>query len=508
MTELQPKSWRQSLASYLDKRAIILLLLGFSAGLPLLLVFSSLSLWLREAGVDRGTVTLFSWAALFYSFKFIWAPLIDLLPLPYLHRRLGRRRSWLLVAQLGIMLAIIGMGSINPVTEQHLIYMAILAATLGFAAASQDIVIDAYRIECAPTEMQSVLSATYTAGYRVGMVVAGAGALFLATYFGAKEDEYVYIAWQKTYYCMAALVLIGIFTTLFMAEPQQHKTSTQAWHSKEYGQLVALFFLMLAGFIGSYSGFYSIITVQASGVLTAFLLEAARFITALIAALAVAKLVSQLGLINQQLLHSTWIEPIQDFFKRYGKQAFLLLVIIGFYRITDIIAGVISNVFYQDLGFSKNEIATAVKTVGVIVTIAGGFLGGVLVQRYDLMKMLFIGGLLACLTNLLFVLLTYQGYNLLFLYIAVVSDNLTAGLASAVFIAFLSSLTNIRFTAVQYALFSSLMTLFPKLLGGYSGAIVDQLGYAYFFIIATVLGLPVLFIIYRLMRLPAQQRPC
>lgn len=499
MNASQPKSWRQSFASYLDKRALVLLLLGFSAGLPLLLIFSSLSLWLREAGVDRGTVTLFSWAALFYSFKFIWAPLVDLLPLPYLHRRLGRRRSWLLVAQLGIMLSILGMGSINPIAEQQLIYMAVLAATLGFTAASQDIVIDAYRIECAPTEMQSALSATYTAGYRIGMVVAGAGALFLATYFGATEDDYVYLAWQKTYYCMAALVLVGIVTTLIMEEPKQQTTQQRIWHGKDYGQLLVLFFLMLAGFIGSYNGFSYIVTVQAGGVLAAFLLEAARFIFALIVALAVAKFVSQLGLVNQQLLHNTWIEPIQDFFKRYGKQAFLLLFIIGFYRITDIIAGVISNVFYQDLGFSKNEIATAVKTVGVIVTIAGGFLGGVLAQRYDLMKMLFVGGLLACLTNLLFVLLSYKGYDMLYLYIAVVSDNLTAGLASAVFIAFLSSLTNIRFTAVQYALFSSLMTLFPKLLGGYSGAIVDQLGYANFFIIATVLGLPVLGLIYYLM---------
>lgn len=197
MNETQPKSWRQSFATYLDRRALVILLLGFSAGLPLLLIFSSLSLWLREAGVERGTVTLFSWAALFYSFKFIWAPLVDLLPLPFLHKHLGRRRSWLLVAQILVMLSVIGMASINPISDQQLIYMALFAAALGFSAASQDIVIDAYRIECAPVEMQSALSACYTAGYRIGMIVAGAGALYLATFFGAAEHDYSYLAWQK-----------------------------------------------------------------------------------------------------------------------------------------------------------------------------------------------------------------------------------------------------------------------------------------------------------------------
>lgn len=501
MTESQPKGWRQSFATYLDKRAFVILLLGFSAGLPLLLIFSSLSLWLREAGVERGTVTLFSWAALFYSFKFIWAPLMDLLPLPYLHKRLGRRRSWLFLAQLLVMLSVIGMASVNPIGDQQLITMAVFAAALGFSAASQDIVIDAYRIECAPVNMQSALSACYTAGYRIGMIMAGAGALYLATFFGTTEDSYSYLAWRQTYYCMAALFLVGIVTTLIMSEPEQYQAHNPVWQSKDYSQLLLLFFLMLGGFIATYTIFPQLIAYQTSSTLMAFILEGCRFVSALVAALLVAKMLSLLGLVNQQLVNKTWLEPIHDFFSRYGRQAFVLLFIIGFYRITDIIAGVISNVFYQDLGYSKNEIATAVKTVGVIVTIAGGFLGGVLVQRYELMKMLLVGGLLACLTNLLFVLLSYKGYDPLFLYIAVISDNLTAGLASAVFIAFLSSLTNIRFTAVQYALFSSLMTLFPKLLGGYSGAIVDQLGYANFFIIATILGLPVLVLIYYLMRM-------
>jgi len=478
------KTWRDSFASYLDRRSIALLLLGFSAGLPLLLIFSSLSLWLREAGVERSTVTMFSWAALFYSFKFIWAPLVDLVPIPFLTRRMGRRRSWLIAAQVAIMLSVVGMAFINPVNEQQLIYMALLAAGLGLSAATQDIVIDAYRIECAPVKMQSMLAASYVAGYRLGMITSGAGALYLATFLGASEDAYNYQAWQHTYLAMAALFLVGIGTTLSMAEPKVLSEQNHTFRAQDYAQLSALFIVLLSGFIATYVFFPKVITMSGkSGLLATFTLEALRFFSAVISCSLLASASIKTGWVNKQLVFATWVEPIADFFKRYGKQAVLILVIVGFYRITDIVAGVISNVFYQDLGFSKNEIATAVKTVGVLVTILGGFIGGVFAQRFNVMKMLFVGGLLACLTNLLFVLLSYKGYNLPYLYIAVVADNLTAGLASAVFIAFLSSLTNLRFTAVQYALFSSLMTLFPKLLGGYSGAIVDNVGYANFFII-------------------------
>lgn len=499
MATAPQKSWRDSFASYLDRRSISLLLLGFSAGLPLLLIFSSLSLWLREAGVERSTVTMFSWAALFYSFKFIWAPLVDLVPIPFLTRSMGRRRSWLLVAQLAVMLSVMGMAFINPVNEQQLVYMALLAASLGLSAATQDIVIDAYRIECAPVKMQSALAASYVAGYRLGMIASGAGALYLATYLGASEEIYNYQAWQHTYLAMAALFLVGIGTTLSMSEPNISTAQVHTFHARDYAQLSALFAVLLGGFISTYVVFPHLISATPSSLLATFSLEAARFICALISCSLLAIAIIKTGWVNKQLVLTTWVEPIADFFKRYGKQAVLILVIVGFYRITDIVAGVISNVFYQDLGFSKNEIATAVKTVGVLVTILGGFIGGVFAQRFNVMRMLFVGGLLACLTNLLFVLLSYKGYNLLYLYIAVVADNLTAGLASAVFIAFLSSLTNLRFTAVQYALFSSLMTLFPKLLGGYSGAIVDNVGYASFFIIATLIGLPVLALIYYLM---------
>ena len=211
---VKTQSWLQSLKVFLKPTNIRMLFLGFSAGLPILLIFSSLSLWLREAGVERSAVTFFSWAALGYSFKFVWAPLVDRLPLPLLNK-LGRRRSWLFLSQVFISLAILGMAFTDP--EQgtgSLTYMAIFAVLLGFSSATQDIVIDAYRIESDESDMQAILSSTYIAGYRIGMVVAGAGALFLADKLGSTKEVYSYAAWMWTYVAMAACMLIGIITTV------------------------------------------------------------------------------------------------------------------------------------------------------------------------------------------------------------------------------------------------------------------------------------------------------
>jgi PAT family beta-lactamase induction signal transducer AmpG len=209
------------------------------------------------------------------------------------------------------------------------------------------------------------------------------------------------------------------------------------------------------------------------------------------------RLCSRTRLYERELIRQTYILPVTDFFTRYGVRfALLLLVFIGFYRVSDIVLGVIANVFFQDLGFSKQEIATVVKTFGLFMTIAGGFLGGLMAIRYGVIKILFLGALLTVVTNLLFLLLAQAGHDVQLLYLVISADNLTAGLASAAFIAFLSQLTNISFTAVQYAIFSSLMTLAPKLIGGYSGSMVDNLGYSNFFLIASAMGLPVLALIY------------
>lgn len=498
-----PRDWRQTLGELLDRRVLAMLLLGFSAGVPLLLIFSSLSLWLREAGIERNAVTFFSWAALGYSFKFVWAPLIDTLPLPWLTRWLGRRRAWLLVSQLAIITAIVLMALIDPAGgRDSLTHMALAAVLLGFSSATQDIVIDAYRIESAPPRLQALMSSTYIAGYRIAMVASGAGALFLAAAFGSELGSYSYSAWSTTYLIMAGVMLVGVLTTLVIREPETYRPKALIHYSAfDYLRLVLVFALMAGAFVGGFflSGtlFGDLKSWLDGGAFGAFLLETLHFALAVGVAALVGWALVRLGAINRAMARSVWIEPVLDFFTRYGlKTALLLLALIGLYRISDIVLGVISNVFYQDIGFTKPQIATAVKTFGVFVSIAGGVLGGLMATRYGVVRILMLGAILSAATNLIFVLLAYAGADVTLLYVAVGADNLAAGLASAAFVAFLSSLTNISFTAVQYAIFSSLMTLLPKVLGGYSGSIVDGIGYPGFFVFTTLIGVPVIALVW------------
>ena len=482
-----------------------MLFLGFSAGIPILLIFSSLSLWLREAGVERAAVTFFSWAALGYSFKFVWAPLVDRLPIPWLTRWLGRRRSWMLLAQSSIIGAILWMAFTNPVeAENSMTLMAFAAVFLGFSSATQDVVIDAYRIESADSDLQAMMSSTYIAGYRIGMLVAGAGALFLASYLGSEMGSYHYHAWRWTYIAMAGVMLVGVITTLTIPEPDIQKKSHHPHRDLDYLHLFLLFLCAITGFIATFYVSTGIVSTSKNFLtsifnnpyLASFLMETLRLIIAIMMAGIMTLIPLKLGLGNRAMIRETYVAPVQDFFKRYGIHlAWLLLALVGLYRISDIVLGVISNVFYQDLGFTKPEIASVVKTFGLLMTIAGGFLGGLLSVRYGVMRILFLGALLSAATNLLFMMLAHAGHDLPMLYIVISADNLSAGLASAAFIAFLSSLTNISFTAVQYAIFSSLMTLLPKVLGGYSGSIVDDIGYSNFFILTTLMGIPVLALI-------------
>lgn len=488
------KSLSESLQAYLDRRSIIMLFLGFVAGIPILLIFSSLSLWLREAGIDRSVVTMFSWAALGYAFKFIWAPLIDAIPLPILTKLLGRRRSWILVSQVMIIAAICIMASVNPANEGSLVLMAVGAVLLGFSSATQDIVIDAYRIELAPPSLQAVLSAMYVTGYRIGMIVAGAGALYLADYFGSTESFYSYEAWRNTYWIMAAIMGIGVITTLVIHEPIRQQVVVERKNS-DYTRLVLVFAISVIGFVLVFAN-AGLVLPETEGVFAGFINEVVRMLASLAAALAIGYGLVKANLVEQEFAKTTWIEPVADFFRRYGKKALLLLALIGLYRISDIVAGVISNVFYQDMQFTKVDIANAVKLVGVVMAIAGGFLGGLLAQKMRIMRAMMVGAILACVTNLLFILLTYHPGSLPYMYLAVILDNLAAGLASAVFIAFLSALTSIRFTAVQYSIFSSLMTLLPKVVGGYSGTIVDSTSYPFFFMFTFLIGIPILALIY------------
>ena len=695
----QSSGWKSAFTAFLDRRALIMLFLGFSAGIPILLIFSSLSLWLGEAGIDKSAVTFFSWAALGYSFKFVWAPLVDELPVPVLTKLLGRRRAWLLIAQLLIICAISIMAFSDPSLGQSYLYqMAAGAVLLGFSAATQDIVIDAYRIELAETQMQTVLASTYNAGYRIGMIVAGAGALFLAAYLGTAKGNYIYEAWKWTYLAMAAVMLVGIATTLCIREPQVDRVRKE-YKRVDYYRLVAVFFVSVVSFVLSYiySGKLTEMLIQLWSIKDSFALfcfEALRFIGSGAVAFVVGSSLVKMGAVNKQMAYETWVNPVADFFKRYGvKLALVLLLLIGFYRISDIIAGVISNVFYQDLNFTKEQIAEAVKVYGVIFSLVGGFLGGLLAQRMNIMKLMFVGAILASSTNLIFIGLVKSGqplndvvinvgeqsfkaqadetgawtikvpveqlqanesltatasfqndtsqpvsvtlpyisqtgastallllpitadnvidqresegsivvrgqylatlaenqsiqlslddqsfdakldkegvfsaaipakqlldsnskklnavlmqneraqqhtalnyqvdpaaeksatldvdlqpinlnkavdgqlevkgkvikeYSSNWLYFAIIVDNLASGLAGAAFIAFLSSLTSVSFTAVQYAIFSSLMTLTPKILGGYSGTIVSNIGYPNFFLLTTLIGIPILILV-------------
>jgi PAT family beta-lactamase induction signal transducer AmpG len=543
-----------------------------------------------------------------------------------------------------------------------------------------------------------VLASTYNAGYRIGMIVAGAGALFLAAYLGTAKGNYIYEAWKWTYLAMAAVMLVGIATTLCIREPQVDRVRKE-YKRVDYYRLVAVFFVSVVSFVLSYvySGKLTEMLIQLWSIKDSFALfcfEALRFIGSGAVAFMVGSSLVKMGAVNKQMAYETWVNPVADFFKRYGvKLALVLLLLIGFYRISDIIAGVISNVFYQDLNFTKEQIAEAVKVYGVIFSLVGGFLGGLLAQRMNIMKLMFVGAILASSTNLIFIGLVKSGqplndvvinvgeqsfkaqadetgawaikvpveqlqanerltatasfqndtsqpvsvtlpyisqtgastallllpitadnvidqresegsivvrgqylatlaenqsiklsldgqsfdakldkegvfsaaipaqllldsnskklnailmqneraqqhtalnyqvdpaaaksvtldfdlqpinlnkavdgqlevkgkvikeYSSNWLYFAIIVDNLASGLAGAAFIAFLSSLTSVSFTAVQYAIFSSLMTLTPKILGGYSGTIVSNIGYPNFFLLTTLIGIPILILV-------------
>ena len=502
-------TWAEAVNGFTHPRVITMLFLGFSAGLPLLLIFSSLSLWLREAGIDRAVVTFFSWAALGYSFKFVWAPLVDSLPLPVLTRLLGRRRSWMIFAQMLVMLAIVLMSSMDPAAAGfNISYLALAAVMLGFSSATQDIVIDAYRIESAETRLQALMSSTYIAGYRIGMLVAGAGALYLASYFGSTEQMYSYGAWQKTYLVMASCMLVGMVTVLLIPEPA-HEVGGGLTSVRQQVQVVVLFLCCVGVFVLSYLGLAQIgaglkdalAEIAGNRVLGGVLVELLKLSIGLGLVVVTVAGLSRTGLVEFTVVQKLYLNPVTEFFSRYGLHtALILLCLVGLYRISDIVLGVIANIFYQDIGFTKTEIATVSKIFGLGMTLLGGFVGGLSALRFGVMKTLLVGAVLSAATNLLFMALAKVGYDLFFLYLVIGADSLCAGIASVAFVAFLSSLTSIRFTAMQFAIFSSIMTLIPKVLGGYSGGMVNTMGYSGFFLLTAVLGIPVVILIVLISR--------
>jgi PAT family beta-lactamase induction signal transducer AmpG len=440
------RGWLQDLRVYAEPPVARMLLLGFAAGLPLLLVLGTLSYRLREAGIDRTTIGFLSWVGLAYAFKWVWAPLVDRLPLPLLTRALGRRRSWLLAAQLVLVAGLAGMALTDA--TQNLSQLVALALLVAFASATQDIALDAYRIESADLSRQAAMAAAYQVGYRSAMITASAGALWIAAAFDPDEKTYQHAPWLAAYLCMAGLIGVGIVTVLFSSEPQVAVSPDTVRREQEV---------------------------------------AARLHSRLLS-----------------WIFSAVVSPFLDFVLRYRWHALLLLALIGTYRISDIVLGVMSNPFYRDMGFTKDEVAAVSGVYGVVMTLAGAALGGVLALRYGVMRVLMLGAVLSAVTNLLFAWLASRGHDLPALVFAISADNLSAGIASAAFVAYLSGLTNVAYSATQYALFSSVMLLLPKFLGGWSGWAVDSFGYQAFFVGTALLGVPVLVLTWLASRLAAK----
>lgn len=444
----EAKSWREALLVYTQKPVMVIALLGFSAGLPFLLVFSTLTAWLADVGVEKTAIGFFAWVGLTYSIKVFWAPIIDRLKIPLLSRWLGLRRSWILVGQAGIAAGLLWMSALDP--AHSLWWIAVAALLVAFSSATQDVALDAYRIEIVDDKLQGAMSAAYIFGYRLALLVAGAGALYIAEW----------ASWSMAYTAMAGLMGMAILATLWANAPARQNAEQRAEEESA----------MVDQVMGRAMNLQ-----QRSG--------------------------------WQRWLLGAVICPFLEFFQRNGLFALLILTFIAVFRLSDITMGVMANPFYIDLGYSKTDIANVAKLFGFFMTIAGSALCGVLVVRWGIYKPLFIGAVWVSVTNLLFALLSLQSDvgdamitpSLSWLALVISADNLSGGIASTAFVAYLSSLTNRSYTATQYALFSSLMTLPGKFISGFSGWVVDSAGYTEFFMLASALGIPAIALVLVLM---------
>ena len=428
--------WR----AYADRRVLAMAFLGFSAGLPLLLVGGTFTAWLRDIDVELAAIGFLSWVGIAHSIKVVWAPIVDRVPLPLLTRVLGRRRAWVLTAQITVATGLAGMALVDPTAQLGLVALfAILAA---FGSATQDVAIDAYRVEAASRARQGAMAATYVFGYRMAMLVAGAGALHLAALGG----------WDLAYGGMALLMGVGMVTILLVREPRvaiTHDTVASEQRVIDY--------------LGTtrHQGWRRSAT--------------AWFIGAVVC-------------------------PFADFFRRYGLAAFVVLLFVATFRISDIFMGVMANPFYLDVGFTKEQIANVAAAFGLAMTLTGAGLGGLLVARYGIAWLLIVTAIMAPATNLTFSWVATLGPELYGLVVAIMADNITGGMAISVFLAYLASLTNTRYTATQYALFSSLMTLPGQFMGGFTGMVADHVGWVSFFVLSAGMGLPAVVLAFVLLR--------
>lgn len=402
---------------YMQRPVIVIFFLGFSSGLPFPLVYSTLTGWLEDADIQRSTISTFAWLGFAYSFKFLWSPLVDALSIPVLTRWLGRRRAWLLCSQVMLGVSLFVLANTDPSME--LVVFTLVAVTIAFLSATQDIVVDAYRIEVADQELQGVMAASYQYGYRVAVLIAMAGVFYIADFW----------SWTVAYKAMAACMCIGMVTTLLCHEPdvEIHRAAAQSGNILE---------------------------------------KAGKWLTVAIA------------------------EPFIDFVRRYGSWAFVLLAFIASYHVSDRVLGVLANPFYLDIGFTKSEVATVAKLYGFWVSLLGTGVGAWATIRFGLLRCIVFAPIFVATTNLLFAVLALTGPQVKYLTLTISADNFAAGFGSTVFIAFMSSLVNMRFTATQYALLASISTFFGKLFAGYSGDVQMDVGWVSFFLYAAATGIP------------------
>ena len=416
-------SWVDAWRIYTRPTVLGMVFFGFSAGLPYLLVFSTLTAWLTEEGVSRSAIGLFAWVGMTYSVKVIWAPIVDRAAIPFFGRVLGQRRSWILFGQ---MLVVFGLIAMSIFGVSNLPLLALFSVIVAFGSSTQDIAIDAYRIEAIEEEYQGAMSASYILGYRISLLIAGAGAFYVASF----------TAWSNVYLVMAVLMGVGFGAVMLAKEP---------------------------------------------------LFSRQGLIRETDSALDTQKFTFLNAVVN----------PFKEFFVRNGSFAFLIILLIGVYRLSDIVMGIMANPFYLDMGYSKIEIANITKLFGFFMTIFGAFVGGLLVIKWGVGRCLLIGAVAVATTNLFFAQLALLANpDLNWLAVTVSLDNLSGGFATTAFIAYLSGLTNKAYTATQYALFSSLMTLPGKFMSGFSGFVVDSYGYFTFFLSAAALGLPAILLIW------------
>jgi PAT family beta-lactamase induction signal transducer AmpG len=478
--------WMESIRVYFTPKLLAMFMLGFAAGLPFLLYFSTLSFWLERSGIETAVIAYFSWFGLSYSLKFLWAPWLDKFAPPGFGALLGLRRGWILVAQIGIFAGLVGMGFSDPAA--NLSQIALFSFLTVFASSIQDISIDAWRIEIAKDEdEQAPLSAMYQAGYRIGMIVAGGGSLFLAGLF----------SFHVAYVVMGVLIFIGAIGGLWAGEPgaQGRPINTENLvRNLVVGVVFSLVALLAVMALMVLAGRGMPVILSAMGIeMTRGLIRNA--VLYIIAAPFVT-LAILVPFIRQLPKTSRWLKnpatgPFVDFFWRYGFPAIIVLAFISTFRLSDIVMGVMAVPLYSSMGFAEETVGLIKGTMGPIILIIGAFLGGAGALKYGLPRMLFVGAVISVFGNAIFAWLAAQSEPQAWhLAVAILADNLAGGFAGTVFIAYMSGLTNRAFTAAQYALFSSLFMLLPKLVAGLSGQIVEAQGYVMFFLIAAAMGLP------------------